>query len=176
MTLASVGDVARQLEPLFGSAAKMIFCTGILAGALSSFLVNAMIGGTVMSDGLGKGYRLEDRWPLHLTTVALLVGMMVGMAALAKEGSTVLLITLAQAFTVIGIPALALALVYLGTRKDLKEERKVPKPIIGLAVLGFFVSCVLACLTARKVWDKFHPSDKSAAWSSDQPEKKSGMG
>ena len=176
VTLASVGDVARQLEPLFGSAAKIIFCAGILAGALSSFLVNAMIGGTVMSDGLGKGYRLEDRWPLHLTTVALLVGMLVGMAALAKEGSTVLLITLAQAFTVIGIPALALALVYLGTRKDLKGERKVPKPILGLAVLGFLVSCVLACLTARKVWDKFHPPEKFVAWSSDQPQKKSGMG
>ena len=129
-----------------------------------------------MSDGLGKGYRLEDRWPLHLTTVALLVGMFVGMAGLAQKDSTVLLITLAQAFTVLGIPALALALVYLGTRKDLTGERKVPTPIIGLAILGFLVSCVLACLTARKVWDKLHPPDKPVAWSSDQPQKKSGMG
>jgi len=95
---------------------------------------------------------------------------------LAKEDSTVKLITLAQAFTVIGIPALALALVYLGTRKDLTGERKVPTPIIGLAILGFLVSCVLACLTARKVWDKLHPPDKPVAWSSDQPQKKSGMG
>ena len=159
--LSSVGDLARQLEPLFGSAAKLIFCTGILAGALSSFLVNAMIGGTVMSDGLGKGYRLHDRWPLHLTAVALLVGMSVAMASLAREGSTVLLITLAQALTVIGIPALALALLYLGTRKDLTGDRQVPRPILGLAILGFLVSCVLACLTARKLWDQFHPSEQS---------------
>ena len=176
VTLASVGDVALQLEPLFGSAAKLVFCIGILAGALSSFLVNAMIGGTVMSDGLGKGYRLEDRWPLHLTTVAMLVGMFVGMAGLAQKDSTVWLITLAQAFTVVGIPALALALVYLGTRKDLKGERKIPRPILGLAILGFLVSCILACLTALKVWDRFHPPDESVVWSSDQPQKKSAKG
>jgi Mn2+/Fe2+ NRAMP family transporter len=102
--------------------------------------------------------------------------MFVGMAALAKEGSTVMLITLAQAFTVIGIPALALALVYLGTRKDLTGDRRVPRPILALAILGFLVSCVLACLTARKVWDEFYPPAKSVAWSSDQPEKKSSMG
>ena len=31
----------------------------------------AMIGGTVMSDSLGKGSRLSDGWPIHLTSVAL---------------------------------------------------------------------------------------------------------
>ena len=106
----------------------------------------------------------------------MLVGMFVGMAGLAQKDSTVWLITLAQAFTVVGIPALALALVYLGTRKDLKGERKIPRPILGLAILGFLVSCILACLTARKVWDRFHPLDESVVWSSDQPQKKSGKG
>ncbi len=154
VTLASVGDVARQLEPVFGSAAKIIFCVGILAGALSSFLVNALIGGTVMSDALGKGARLEDRWPVHLTTAALLVGMLVAIASLAKEGSTVHLITLAQALTVLGIPALAAALIYLGTRPELEGKRAIPKTILALASIGFIVSCVLACLTAAKVWQK----------------------
>ena len=154
VTLASVGDVALQLEPVFGSAAKVIFCVGILAGAFSSFLVNALIGGTVMSDAIGKGARLEDRWPVHMTAVALLVGMFVAIASLAKQGSTVHLITLAQALTVLGIPALAAALIYLGTRKELIGERQVPKPILILAVIGFVISCVLACMTAMKVYQK----------------------
>ncbi len=161
--LASVGDVARQLEPFFGSAAKIIFCTGILAGALSSFLVNALIGGTVMSDSIGKGAKLGDRWPLHLTVVALLIGMVVAIASLAREGSTVHLITLAQALTVLGIPALALALIYLGTRKELTGERKVPRIIIALAIIGFCVSCVLACLTAKKVYQKLNPPAQTTA-------------
>ena len=154
VTLASVGDVARQLEPLFGSTAKIIFCGGILAGALSSFLVNALIGGTVMSDSIGKGASLHDKWPIHLTVVALLIGMIVATASLAKEGSTVHLITLAQACTVIGIPGLAAALVYLGTRPELVGPRRVPPLILGLAISGFIVSCGLALLTAQKVYDK----------------------
>ncbi|MGY8689945.1 MAG: NRAMP family divalent metal transporter, partial [Verrucomicrobiales bacterium] len=44
IVLSNVGDVARQLQPLFGSWAKIVFCLGIFAGALSSFLVNALIG------------------------------------------------------------------------------------------------------------------------------------
>ena len=160
-SLLSVGDVARQLEPLFGTAAKNIFCGGILAGALSSFLVNAMIGGTVLSDSLGKGSKLENDWPRHLTTLALLVGMIVAILSLLREGSAVGLITLAQALTVLGIPALALALIYLGTRKELVGERKIPRLILVLAIVGFLISCVLACLTASKVYQKLQPQEAS---------------
>lgn len=160
--LKSVGDVARQLEPLFGSWAKIIFCTGILAGALSSFLVNALIGGTVMSDSIGKGSKLQDKWPLHLTAVALLVGMAVAIASLAKEGSTVHLITLAQALTVLGIPVLAAALIYLGTRSELQGDRRIPRSILILTVIGFGVSCVVACMTASKVYDKVFPPEPAA--------------
>ena len=149
--LANLSDVARQLEPLFGRSAKIIFCVGIFAGALSSFLVNALIGGTVMSDSLGKGSRLEDGWPLHLTTLALVVGMLVAIASLAYEDSTVHLITIAQACTVIGIPALAAALIYLGTRPELTGPRSIPVWMIRLAQIGFCVSCGLAWLTARRL-------------------------
>ncbi len=153
----SVGDVAIQLEPAFGSVGRIVFCLGILAGALSSFLVNAMIGGTVMSDAIGKGARIEDRWPVHMTVAALATGGLVAIASLAKEGSTVHLITLAQALTVLGIPALAAALIYLGTRPELEGDRKVPKTILVLAIIGFCVSCVLAALTAQKVYNKLNP-------------------
>ncbi|MBP83941.1 MAG: manganese transporter [Verrucomicrobiales bacterium] len=154
VVLGSVGDVALQLEPLFGSKARIVFAGGILAGALSSFLVNALIGGTVMSDSLGRGSRLDQPWPVHLTTTCLLVGMGVAMMALAREGSVVLLITIAQALTVLGIPALAAALIYLGTRPDLTGERKVPRWMLALACVGFLVACGLACLTAVKVYEK----------------------
>ena len=164
VTLASVGDIALQLEPVFGSTAKIIFCTGILASALSSFLVNAMAGGTIMSDAIGKGARLQDKCPLHLTTLALLIGMTIAVVSLAKDGSTVHLITLAPALTVLGIPALAAALIYLGTRPELAGPRKVPRPILALAVLGLCISCVVACLTAQTVYQKINAPDEDAAF------------
>ena len=151
--LKGVADVARQLEPLFGSTAKYVFAVGILAGAFSSFLVNALIGGTVMADGLGKGRRIGDRWSRHCTVVALVVGMLIAIAGLAKEGSTVALITVAQALTVLGIPALALALLFLGLQRDLTGQRRTPRALILLAGTGTVVACFFAGLTALKVWN-----------------------
>ena len=154
VVLSGVGEVAMQLQPLFGSWAKVVFCLGIFAGAFSSFLVNALVGGTVLSDSLGKGSRLGEGWTLGLTTVALLSGLVVALLNLSDAKSTVNLITFAQALTVLGIPALAAALLYLGTRPDLTGERKVPAWIINLGWAGFVVAVALAIRTTIAVLDK----------------------
>ncbi|MBL6923730.1 MAG: divalent metal cation transporter [Akkermansiaceae bacterium] len=154
VVLSGVGEVAMQLQPLFGSWAKVVFCLGIFAGAFSSFLVNALVGGTVLSDSLGKGSRLGEGWTLGLTTVALLSGLVVALLNLSDAKSTVNLITFAQALTVLGIPALAAALLYLGTRPDLTGERKVPAWIINLGWAGLVVAVALAIRTTIAVLDK----------------------
>ena len=154
VALSGVGDVAMQLQPLFGPWAKMVFCMGIFAGAFSSFLVNALVGGTVLSDSLGKGSRLGEGWTLGLTTAALLSGLVVALLNLSDAKSTVNLIIFAQALTVLGIPALAAALLYLGTRPDLTGERKVPAWIINLGWAGFVVAVALAIRTTIAVLDK----------------------
>jgi len=154
VVLSGVGEVAMQLQPLFGSWAKVVFCLGIFAGAFSSFLVNALVGGTVLSDSLGKGSRLGEGWTLGLTTVALLIGLVVALLNLSDAKSTVNLITFAQALTVLGIPALAAALLYLGTRPDLTGERKVPAWIINLGCAGLVVAVALAIRTTIAVLDK----------------------
>lgn len=150
--LKSVGDVAVQLEPLFGRSATWIFCVGILAGALSSFLVNALIGGTVFSDACGLGSRLTDRWPIHLTALGLVIGMLVAIGRLQTDKGAVHLITFAQALTVVGGPALAASLLYLGTRPELTGARKVAKPILVGAWLALIASCALALKTAATVY------------------------
>ena len=154
VVLSGVGDVAMQLQPLFGRWAKVIFCLGLFAGAFSSVLVNALVGGTVLSDSLGKGSRLGEGWTLSLTTVALLCGLIVALFNLSDAASTVNLITFAQALTVLGLPALALALLYLGTRPDLTGERKVPRWIISLGWVGFIVALALAVRTSVAVLEK----------------------
>lgn len=154
VVLSGVGEVAMQLQPLFGSWAKVVFCLGIFAGAFSSFLVNALVGGTVLSDSLGRGSRLGEGWTLGLTSVALLSGLVVALLNLSDAKSTVNLITFAQALTVLGIPALAAALLYLGTRPDLTGERKVPAWIINLGWAGFVVAVALAIRTTIAVLEK----------------------
>ena len=118
----------------------------------------------VLSDSLGKGSRLTQRWPLHLTTVALLVGMAVAIASVVwgKE-STVTLITIAQALTVLGLPALAAALIYLGTRPELTGERRVPRWITILAIVGFFAACYVSSRLAITVYGKLKPPPEQVA-------------
>ena len=59
-TLTSVSDVATSLEPGFGKSAMVIFSLGIFAGAFSSFLVNAMIGGSILADGFGVAISIRN--------------------------------------------------------------------------------------------------------------------
>lgn len=144
-----VADVARALEPLFGDFSRIVFGVGLLAGAFSSFLVNAMVGGTILSDSLGMGSRISERGPKVLTAAALLVGMTVAVIALldptGDKRGTANLITLAQSLTVVGLPALAAALLYLGfQRRPDGEGRVAPAWLLIMGGLGLAVSCLLA--------------------------------
>ena len=76
------------------------------------------------------------------------------MLSLSQSGSTVTLITIAQALTVVGNPALGATLLYLGTRPELTGPRRIPKWILAIATLGFLISCVVAVRTAMAVWSK----------------------
>jgi len=157
VTLKSAADVARQLEPLFGSWAKIVFSIGFFAGAFSSFLVNAIIGGVILADGLGKGSHMGDKSARHLTALALIIGMLVAVIATATGKNLVGVIVFAQALTVVGVPALALALIYLGTRKaDRTGGCRVASPILLVfAWTGFAITLLLATRTVHGLWMKY---------------------
>lgn len=152
--LNSVSDIARALEPLFGANAKYIFACGIFAGGFGAFMVNAMIGGNMLSDGFGKGATINDRGARNGTVLALLIAMFIAIGAIAQGYSVVNVITVAQASTVLGLPALAAALVYLGTRPDLTGERRVPKWMVVMGSVGFLLSLLLTLRTAMVVYAK----------------------
>jgi manganese transport protein len=145
-SLTSAADVAMQLEPLFGRWAKLLFSIGLLAGALSSFLINVMIGGTVLSDGLGLGGDMDQKWPKRLTALALLIGL--GVALLSLDAPPVRLIVFAQAMTVLGNPILAGVLLWLSTRFP------TPRWIQVLAACGFLLVLVLAVRTGVNIYHK----------------------
>lgn len=119
-----------------------------MAGAMSSFMVNAAIGGTVLSDSLGKGASMQGRWARHFTALALTVGMAVAIFGLIWKESRDSLMLGAQALTVFGIPALGLAMLYLATRPELTGQRRVPGILKVVAGAGVLFAVLLA---ARKV-------------------------
>ncbi|WP_013627110.1 NRAMP family divalent metal transporter [Rubinisphaera brasiliensis] len=151
-SLKSATDVAAQLEPLFGQFAALLFVLGIFAGAFSSFLVNASIGGVLLSDGLGLGAKLDQAWPKRFTVLALACGMGVAIATLLTDVDLVGLIIFAQALTVLGGPVLAISLLYLAVGKTFRERVQAPMWMIGLMSLGLIVVTLLAMRTGVKVW------------------------
>jgi Mn2+/Fe2+ NRAMP family transporter len=150
--LTDAAAFAKQLEPSFGPAAKYLFCAGIFAGAISSFLVNALIGGSMMSDGCGLGGRMEDRGVRIFTAIALLMGFAVGAYIIIQGEKPVNLIIFAQGATVIGGPLIAAVLIWLATRPDLKQN--ISNRLIFVAVIGMLFTFFAATRTALSVYYK----------------------
>jgi Mn2+/Fe2+ NRAMP family transporter len=133
-TVISIADVAKQLEPLIGSQSRFMFCLGLSAAALSSLLVNALIGGTTLSDGLGLSANVKDSPVKFLTTLGLGIGMIVAMVINWYQLSSVMLIVSAQALTVIGVPLIAFAFLYLAFHLP-ASKLKIFACIIAICVM-----------------------------------------
>jgi manganese transport protein len=150
-TLTNVSDVARQFEPLFGRYATLVFSTGIFAGGFGAFMVNALIGGNMLADGFGFGETMNDRGTKHATVAALLIAMGIAIGCQLMGIKPVAAITVAQASTVLGLPALAATLLYLATRPELTEARKIPRWMLVMASLGLVVTTLLTARTVLKL-------------------------
>ena len=139
-SLAGASDLAVQLGPPLGNWAKIVFSAGILFAAIAALVANAIIAGTILSDGFGGSAEIGDRWPRHASALALVIGL----SAVMLTPVRVLLLPFVQALAVIGVPTLACALIYLGTRPELTGSRKLPRNTLSLAYLGGAVLLVVA--------------------------------
>ena len=152
--LGDAGAMSSQLQNTFGPAALWIFCLGFLAGALSSFLVNAMIGGHVFADGSGAGSKLNSQASLIWTTIALLVGMIVGILTLTAGFDRTAIIIIAQASTVVGGPAVVAGLLFLGVQRYRTGPTRPPLWMLILTGIGLALSIAVAISTTLKIIDK----------------------
>ena len=122
--LQGVGDVANSLKPLFGEKGRAIFCLGLFSAAFSSFIVNSMIGGFILSDALRLGSTPQDRWPRLMTAAVLLIGMGVAMYVIETGIKPVPAIVAAQALTVLAAPLIAGAMLWLTNLKSVMGEHR----------------------------------------------------
>ena len=155
MELANVESVARQLRALFGEHGQALFCVGLFSAAFSSFLINSMIGGFILADGLGLGQHPEDKWTKRLTAVVLLTGMVVALIVIQTGQSPVAAIVMAQAVTIIAAPLLAAAMLWLTNQEHIMEQDRNSPGLNFVAGLGFVMLLAMAWYTATaKVWPK----------------------
>ncbi|HUT31900.1 MAG TPA: Nramp family divalent metal transporter [Planctomycetota bacterium] len=139
--IRDAADMAGQLEALLGAGAKLVFCIGFGAAAFSSFLVNAMIGGTLLSDGLGWSDDINSRPARLCSAASLIIG---GAVAVLIQGAGILTpadaLVAGQAGTLLAIPLAILAtlvVLFHPGRSGARPLGLVAKAfvLIGVAVL-----------------------------------------
>jgi manganese transport protein len=151
--LGDVGDVAGQLYPLFGEKGRAIFCVGLFSAAFSSFVVNSMIGGFILSDALKLGSTPDRHGPRVLTAAVLLIGMVIALYVIKTGAKPVSAIVTAQAVTVIAAPLMAVALLWLTNLRSVMGAHR-NGPWMNLAAgTGLALLVLMAWYTAvEKVW------------------------
>lgn len=149
--LATIGDVARQFEPLFGRYATLLFSLGVFAGGFGAFLVNALIGGNMLADGFGAGATMNDTGTRHATAAALLIAMAIACGCLLAGVKPVAAITVAQASTVVGLPALAFALLFLAISRNREVPGQIPVWMMVAAAAGLVVTLFFTARTIMQL-------------------------
>ncbi|MBN1492496.1 MAG: divalent metal cation transporter [Phycisphaerae bacterium] len=139
-----ISVLATQLRPLLGVVAHTLFCVGLLAVAMNPFVINAMIGGAAMADGVGQTPGFSAKWPRRLTVAVLMVGMLVAMLVLNTPITKVDALIFGQAMTVLGNPLLAGALLWLANRRDVMGNRRNGLALNILAGAGFLFVLLMA--------------------------------
>ncbi len=136
----SAADMALQLEALFGRFAKYVFSAGLCAAAFSSLMVNSVMGGGLLADGLGMGRSMNEKIPKIFTSIILLAGMLV---AVFFRGDIIYALIMAQASSIFAVPLIALGMfLALNNRKVMGSFRNNILQNI-LAVFGFLLISIM---------------------------------
>jgi Mn2+/Fe2+ NRAMP family transporter len=147
----NIGTLAQSLRPLLGTTAYWVFCIGLVAVAMNPFVINAVIGGTILADGLGLPARMNQFWPRVLTVAVMLLGMIVALYGISTGEKPINLIIFGQALTVLGNPLMAISMLWLANRKDIMGKYRNGPIINTLGVIGFIVVVLMAIRVAWRI-------------------------
>ncbi len=148
ITVNSAADMAMQLESLFGSYAKVIFSIGLCAAAFSSLMVNAVMGGGLLSDGLGLGRTMSEKMPKIFTSIILLLGMFI---AVFFRGNIIYTLILAQASSILAVPLIAVGMFLILNNRKVMGKFKNNLWQNFLAVMGFILISIMVYFMYSKI-------------------------
>lgn len=147
-TLTDAAAVAIALEPLFGDSARYVFAIGVLAGAVSSFLVNALIGAVVFCDAINQPTSLSKPVVRAWTVIALLLGWAVASFAVIAQIELANFIVFAQCLTVVAIPVLGISIIWQARQLP---SGTLPRWVMPVNYVGLLVVLALAARTVIKL-------------------------
>lgn len=154
-TFDTVGAMAEQLEPLFGSTAKGFFAVGLLAAGWTSAITAPLAAAYATAGVLGwerdlRSARMRCVWGLIV---------LLGSATAALAQRPIAAILFAQAANGVLLPLVAIFLLLVMNRRDLLGERRngafanLLGAVVVLAAMGlgaFQIGTVIATLTGAR--------------------------
>ncbi len=147
--IRDAAHLAAQLEPLLGSTAVVLFSLGFLAAAFSSTIVNAMVGGGLLADGLGLTANVNAWSTRVFTGIAMVVGLIAGVY-LMKAGTPIDGIVLAQKSTILAVPLCALVIILLANHPRVVGDHRMPWWANTWAGFAFLVLCGMSVF---RIWE-----------------------
>ncbi|MFC6734094.1 MULTISPECIES: Nramp family divalent metal transporter [unclassified Haladaptatus] len=144
----SAQAMASQLEPLAGPGAFYLFTIGFFFASLSSLVVNALIGATLLVDGLGKSPAMDGRPVKQWTGVAMAVGLAV---VVLFGGSPVELLRVAQGLAIVAFPILGFLVLALANSERLMGDHTNGTVVNALGALGYLVIVAIVGNYLREV-------------------------
>ena len=148
----SAQAMAEQLEPLAGPAAFYLFTIGFFFASLSSLVINPLIGGTLLADGLGQNSSMDGFYVKVWTALAMLAGLVI---VLIFKGSPVEMLRIAQGLAVIAFPVLGYLVLSIAGDEDLMGEYANRRWVHALAVLGYLTILAIALNYLRQILQLF---------------------
>ncbi len=145
----SASDMARALEPLFGSNASAFFLIGLFGAAFSSVIGNASVGGTLLGDALGLGSNFSSKQVRYLVALVMVIGAFVAI----RFGKLPLeLIVFAQSVTIFVVPFIGTVMYLVANDASIMGD-KVNKPFVRIfAGLGLLIIFALALINVKELF------------------------
>ncbi len=112
--------MARQLEPLLGSAAKYFFAVGLLSAGVTSAITAPLAAAHTMSGLLGWGMNMNDRRFRTTWMMILFIGTVLAISGIRPIPA----IVFAQAANGVLLPVIAIFLLIVMNRKDLLGDHR----------------------------------------------------
>jgi NRAMP (natural resistance-associated macrophage protein)-like metal ion transporter len=146
--IASAGQMAEQLEPLLGPAAKYFFAIGLLAAGLTSAVTAPLAAAYAISGAVGWERNLRGRKFQAVWAIIIIVGTIFAVIGT----SPVAAIVFAQAANGVLLPVVAVFLLIVMNRSDLLREYKngivanILGAVVVLIVAGFGIFQILRAL------------------------------
>ena len=130
----SAVGMASQLEPIAGSGAFYLFTLGFFFAALSSLVVNAILGATLLADGLDQDPSMDGQTVKTWATAAVLFGLAV---VLVFQEDPIELLRIAQAVAVIAFPILGFLILAIVNDEEIMGPYTNGPVVNVLGIVGY---------------------------------------